>query len=141
MELLKPYILVAEDDPDDQHLIYKAVTSSKFDINIICRNDGSELIDFLQTCPNDDLPALIVLDYQMPRMSGPEVLQYLFESHRYTQIPKIIWSTSNRPEYVDDCIRWGATNYFLKPSTVEQFDNMMAWIVQTINFQQSMLKV
>jgi DNA-binding NtrC family response regulator len=56
----------------------------------------------------------------MPELTGPQVLSIICKEKRYENIPKIILSTSSTPAYIIECMKNGATEYFVKP------DNMMA---------------
>ena len=135
----KPYVLLAEDDEDDQQYL-KEVFASQLDmVDLIVVNDGSDVMDFLQTCRDDQLPLLILLDYKMPKMTAAETLQFLAANRRFATIPKMVWSTSNRPEYVHECMEWGATHYFLKPSSMDECSHIFTRILDTIKFQLSML--
>ena len=117
-------ILLADDDPDDQELIVHAFTeaSPSFSLHIV--NDGKEVIDFLSTTSDNNLPCLIVLDYNMPEFNGAEVLQKLIDNKRYENIPKIILSTSSNPRYIQDCLHKGANAYRVKPDTFSQLVNL-----------------
>jgi CheY-like chemotaxis protein len=80
-------------------------------------SNGSMVMDFLGKTKDDELPSLIVLDYNMPNMNGAEVLEQLCKDSRYKKIPKIVWSTSNNSSYIKECMEKGATSYFVKPAT------------------------
>lgn len=135
----KPYVLLAEDDEDDQQYLEEIFASRLDMVDLVLVSDGSDVIDFLQTCPNDQLPLLILLDFKMPKTTAAATLQFLAATRRYATIPKMVWSTSNQPEYVHECMEWGATHYFLKPSTMDEFSHIFDRIVDTVKFQLSML--
>ncbi len=135
----KPYILLAEDDEDDQEFLKEALASHLETVDLVAVTSGSDMIEYLETCTDDQLPLMILLDFQMPKMTGAATLQSLATDRRYTRIPKMVWSTSNRPEYVDACMEWGATHYFLKPSSMSEFSHIVGRIVDTVKFHLSML--
>jgi len=61
----------------------------------------------------------------MPILTAAEVLEKLAGDDRYTEIPKLVWSTSDRAEYVDRCVRYGATAYFAKPSSLAELASIV----------------
>ncbi len=113
-------ILLADDDPEDLELLQEALLQSEPGLKIHLADSGKKVIDFLTKSPDNDLPSLIVLDYNMPDVKGPEVLAKLHKETRYRGIPKIVWSTSNNNHYIRECMENGAATYFVKPSTTKE---------------------
>lgn len=113
-------ILLADDDPDDQELIVHALTEVSPSFNLHIVNDGKEAIEFLTGVSDDKLPCLIVLDYNMPELTGAQVLHMLTDNRWYNKIPKIIFSTSGNPQYMEDCMQKGAAAYKVKPDNYTQ---------------------
>lgn len=113
-------ILLADDDPDDQELIIHAFSKISANYRLHIVNDGKEAVDFLFSSADSKLPCLIVLDYNMPQLNGPQVLQKLGNDKRYANIPKVILSTSNNPKYIEDCMVKGADAYKVKPDSFSQ---------------------
>jgi CheY-like chemotaxis protein len=111
------FILIADDDQEDLELLSEVILQVQADIRLHMVNNGSMVMDFLEKASDNDLPSLIVLDYNMPNMNGAEVLELLCNNPRYQKIPKIIWSTSNNSSYIKECMEKGATSYFVKPAT------------------------
>jgi CheY-like chemotaxis protein len=111
------FILIADDDQEDLELLSEVILQVQADIRLHMVNNGSMVMDFLEKASDNDLPSLIVLDYNMPNMNGAEVLEQLCNNPRYQKIPKIIWSTSNNSSYIKECMEKGATSYFVKPAT------------------------
>src|ERR1700724_1560271 len=96
-----PYILLADDDPDDQELLVLALLKELPSIGVEYINNGDRVIDWLEACAPADLPALILLDYKMPVFTAPEVLEHLAADHRYASMPKFVWSTSARTDHIE----------------------------------------
>jgi CheY-like chemotaxis protein len=115
-----PYILLADDDPDDREALIQPFVQQNPNVRVIGMGDGQELLNFLGSCPGDALPVLILMDYKMPILTAAEVLEILVGDDRYSEIPKLVWSTSDRAEYVDRCLQHGATAYFTKPSSLAE---------------------
>ena len=120
-----PYILLADDDPDDLSVFSQAFSELNPDISIQTVADGQELIEFLGSCDQDELPSLILVDYKMPIVSGPEVLQRLASYPAYSHIPKVVWSTSHRSQDIEKCVRLGAAGYFLKPASSGELNELI----------------
>lgn len=111
-------ILIGEDDLDDQEFLKEIFSSIDDSISFFFASNGSHVLTHLSTSHDDNLPCLIVLDYNMPELNGAEILKELKANSRYDSIPKIIWSTSQSNTYKDICLALGATDYVVKPSSV-----------------------
>jgi CheY-like chemotaxis protein len=111
------HILLADDDPEDQELLKEALAQKEPDLDVTSVWDGQEALSWLGSCPDNALPCLILLDYKMPVLNGAEVLESLSRDPRLAPIPKVVWSTSNQKEYIDNCITKGALQYFTKPNS------------------------
>jgi CheY-like chemotaxis protein len=116
-----PLILLADDNPDDHTFIRDAFTYVNANVELKILGSGQELLQQLKFVRDEDLPSLIVLDYNMPKMNGAEVLKVLLKEERFRHIPKIILSTSYFQDHIDHCINIGADGYLIKP------DNLFSW--------------
>jgi len=114
MSVCHHLILVAEDDPDDQELIATAFSKADPSFRIAMVNNGREAVDYLNK-PDQQLPCVILLDYNMPELNGAQVIQLIAPDLRFRDIPKIILSTSSNPKYIDDSFLKGANEYRIKP--------------------------
>ena len=123
---VKPYILVADDDPDDQEMLVERFHRRNPDVGFRLVASGLEILDYLRNCPNEELPRLIVIDYKMPGLNGSEVLTAIREEKRYRNVPKVVWSTSSNQEYIDKAMDSGADMYFTKPMDMISFDKLVA---------------
>lgn len=124
------FILLADDDQEDLELLTEVILEIEKDTRLHTVNNGSMVLDFLQKAKDDELPSLIVLDYNMPNMNGAEVLEHLCKDERYQKIPKIIWSTSNNSSYIKECMEKGATTYFVKPATHKNLQEQAAQMLK-----------
>ena len=129
MKMITPYILLADDDPDDRDSLIHPFVQQNPGVRVVSFEDGRELLSFLQNCPNDELPVLILMDYKMPFWTAADILEKLAADPRYANIPKIVWSTSGRSEYVDRCVQNGASQYFTKPNSLPE----LATIVERLS--------
>jgi two-component response regulator ARR-A family len=117
-----PYIAFADDDADDQEMLASRFLKRHPGTPIRFFKDGLEITRFLEECPNDELPAVLLLDYKMPLLTGAEVLKTLKADSRYDGVRKIVWSTSGNNQYVSECMQYGAEKYFTKPTDIEELD-------------------
>ncbi len=125
-----PYILLAEDDHDDRDLFIEAFSDHHSHIPVKHVKDGKELFKFLDSCPRDDLPSLVLLDYNMPFHTAPEALRQLTASNEYAHIPKIVWSSSRRSQDIDECLQLGANLYLPKPVDTNELNDLIGRISQ-----------
>lgn len=109
-------ILLADDDRDDSEMLEEALHKASPGISISIVSDGKKAVDFLTACSDENMPDGIILDYNMPHMNGPQVLDWLCDKPGFNGMNKFVWSTANQPEYIDGCLGKGAIEYFVKPN-------------------------
>jgi CheY-like chemotaxis protein len=114
------FILIGEDDLDDEELLTEIFSSIDQSFSLTFFNNGKKLLDHLEKLGNDQLPCLVLLDYNMPEMNAAEILREIKNDHRYDRIPKVIWSTSKSNLYRDIALQLNATDYIIKPSNVKE---------------------
>ena len=131
-----PYILVADDDPDDQEMLAERFQRVHPAAGVRLMSNGYQVLDYLRNCPTEDLPELLVVDYKMPGITGAEVLQAIQHEERYRHLPKVVWSTSNNQEYIDRAMNSGADKYFTKPHDMRSFDKMVEFLSQLFQSRQ-----
>ena len=113
-------ILAADDDLEDLELIEDAFTNLHPEITLNKVTNGRAVIDYLRNLPDSELPCLIILDYNMPELKGSEVLAKISKDERYSEIPKLILSTSSAPLHIHECMSNGATEYYVKPTSMKE---------------------
>lgn len=118
MPVGKRLILLVDDDPDDIELLDEALASYQPAPDIITANSGKQALELLLNRPTGHLPDIIVLDYNMPDMTGAEVLGALRNVDRFEHTLKVIWSTSDAALYEKICKENGATHFFKKPDNI-----------------------
>lgn len=111
------FILLGEDDEDDREMLKEAFVELDRSLVVLFVNNGKEVLSALDKLPEESMPCLIVLDYNMPGMNGAEILRELNTHDRYSEIPKIVWSTSGAEKYKQTCLQLGAADYIIKPAT------------------------
>lgn len=125
-------ILVAEDDPNDVMLLKRAFFKAGVDAVMDYVRDGQEVIDYLEGNPPFDapeeapLPNLLLLDLKMPRVDGLEVLRWLQRQPFLHRLPVVVFSSSNRPEDLQEAYSLGAASYVVKPHDAQEFMEVVA---------------
>ena len=116
------HILLVEDDPDDIELFQDAMKENgvKHRVDVIMQ--GDRVLPYLEK--NGKHPDVIVLDLNLPKMPGKEILKLLKSSPEFTRVPVIILTTSNTKTDVDDCLSFGAEKFITKPVNTEGFREM-----------------
>lgn len=118
----KRYILLADDDDDDQDLLMESIRQRQPSASIKTVNNGQQVLAWLDECPDEQLPAMLILDYKMPLLNAAQVLDELNANGRYAGLATVVWSTSSNRSHVDECLRKGALKYFAKPNNVAELD-------------------
>lgn len=123
-KIQRPIFLV-DDDPDDR-MIFKMIFSEyNIQRELIEMEDGIELMEYLDTCYRDQIPALIFLDRQMPKMDGMQVLQLLKSNFVYRHIPVVIFSNSRAALDKSEAYRLGANFFVTKPPHINDLRKMV----------------
>ena len=133
-------ILLIEDNPDDVELTLHAFQKNNMANDIVVAGDGAEGLDYLFGTGKyagrdaEESPALILLDLQLPKIGGLEVLRRVREDERTKRIPVVILTTSDEEEDIVNGYNGGANSYLRKPVDFGEFMNAvkqleMYWMV------------
>jgi CheY-like chemotaxis protein len=117
-------ILLAEDNPADVYLIQEAMREHGVDSNIRVASDGNEVLELVSPGnPDAEIGSLglIILDLNLPRHDGIEVLQRLRTNPALAHVPVVILTSSDSPRDRQLAQDLGATCYLRKPSNLERF--------------------
>jgi CheY-like chemotaxis protein len=120
----KRTILLADDDIEDVELLQEVIKGKEPGVAVHSVSNGKQVMEYLASCTDESLPGLIILDYNMPELTGSEVLSQMSEQPRYKFIPKLILSTSNAYIHMQECIKNGATEYFVKPNSMRELEEL-----------------
>jgi CheY-like chemotaxis protein len=127
-------ILLVEDNPADIKITERALRESDLAVDLIVLRDGQEALDYLlrrgtyADDPDWRSPDLILLDLNLPRVSGQEVLARIRAQHELNTVPVIVLTTSHRDEDVQAVYAAGANTYIEKPQDFARF----VQVLQTI---------
>jgi chemotaxis family two-component system response regulator Rcp1 len=117
-------VLLVEDDPDDVYLTREALASTKLRVNLHVAEDGIEAMQFLRReegFASSVRPNLILLDLNLPRMDGREVLAEVKSDPYLVDIPVVILTTSKAEEDIARSYRQHANCYISKPVDLDKF--------------------
>jgi DNA-binding response OmpR family regulator len=115
---------VVEDNVSDVYLIKAAIQASGFATTVTVRNDGelaTNFFDEIDANPTAPSPDLIILDLNLPKRRGAEVLEYMRRSARCQNAKVIVVSTSGLESDQESVMKMGADAYFRKPSEFDEF--------------------
>jgi len=122
--------LVADDDSDDLELFSEAVRIADPSIVVQCAENGEDALNLLTT-PSQDRPEVIVLDVNMPLMSGLECLQILKKHETLKDIPVIIYSTSSDPGDKRKAFAFDAYLFITKPFEFDVLKEIVSVLLKT----------
>lgn len=119
-------ILLAEDDEGHAYLVRENLQDAGLANRIVHVKDGQEALDFIHCAgeyrsrvPNG--PLLLLLDINMPRVDGVEVLRRLKADPKTAEIPVIVLTTTDDPREVKRCYELGCSSYVTKPVDYDRF--------------------
>lgn len=117
-------VLLVEDNPGDVRLTQEALNEGKIPNKLYVVNDGKEALDFLflrKKYRNAICPDLLLLDLNLPKMDGREVLKKIKEHPRLKDIPVVVLSTSSAEKDILQNYDSRTNCYITKPVDLEQF--------------------
>ena len=124
-------ILVVEDDPVDQEMIVLAFKRASVKNKLITKSNGQEALDYLMAPRRESvLPAVIILDLNMPHMDGFEFLRRIKTEPRFAAIPVVVLTTSQFDRDLTQSYALGASSCLTKPGDFEQLVKMAAEVDQ-----------
>ncbi|HEV9037752.1 MAG TPA: response regulator, partial [Puia sp.] len=124
-------IVLVDDDTDDRQIFEEILSQIHPDAAVVCAENGLELVSLLDKLPDDQLPEMIILDQNMPQMTGKESLIYLKATPRFRDIPVIVYSTYQIRDFYNECLELGAQDVVPKPDTLQAYRNMIQQILIT----------
>lgn len=115
-------ILMVDDDSEDRMImqdLFKEIGAISL---LHYEENGEEALTYLENCyqQQQTLPNLIVLDLNMPRLNGTQVLKKIKQDERFQDISVIIFSTSLNPLEKNESLKSGALSYIIKPMTYDE---------------------
>jgi CheY-like chemotaxis protein len=122
--LRTPFVLLVEDSPADIYIVRESLKKHMKEINLQVLNDGEKAFALIEAAEADESmpsPALLILDLNLPKRSGQEILRRIRQSSKLGRIPVVVFTSSDSPSDRAETTRLGATAYFRKPADLEEF--------------------
>lgn len=116
-----------EDNATDVFVIKEVLATSGLNLQLHVEKDGYHALRYLRALDEDQsrtLPALVLLDLNLPKVSGLEVLQQLRGNSRFKDIPVIVVTSSNAPIDRAAAVDLGANAYFQKPGDLRSYEKL-----------------
>ena len=137
---LAPFrILLVEDNPNDIEITRRALARSEVKNELTIARDGQEALDILFARAEGDgpLPGVILLDLNLPKVDGREVLSQIKSHPQLRRIPVIVLTTSTREEDIVRTYDLGVNTFISKPVRFEDFIKVVSaiqeyWIIATL---------
>ena len=119
-----PFVLLVEDSPADIYIVRESLKKHMKDVELQVLSDGEKAFNLIESTEADDSapsPAILILDLNLPKRSGREILQRIRSSPRLARVPVVIFTSSDSPQDRAETTKLGATAYFRKPADLEEF--------------------
>jgi CheY-like chemotaxis protein len=132
-------ILLVDDSSEDCELALQALRAEAPAPRVAVAHDGLEALDYL-TCSgsfagrtDSTPPKLVILDLDMPIMTGLEVLRRIRADPATMEIPVVVLTGGYRPDEIREALKLGVNSYFLKPTSYDEYEKMLrviraAWL-------------
>ncbi len=117
-------IVLVEDAEPDVFLVREALESGGVAFNLRVLGDGEKAVDFIDEidqATTGQCPHLLLLDLNLPKKTGAQVLEHVKRSERWRKVPVVVLTSSDSPRDKEQAAQLGATRYFRKPSRLAEF--------------------
>ncbi len=122
-------IFLIEDNPVDVDLTLRAFKSKNFTNPIEVARDGEQAIKFIDKWDmGESIPLVILLDLNLPKVEGLEVLKVFKEHPKYSTIPIVVLTSSSDNKDIEKAYKLGANSYIIKPVDFNKFVDVAAQI-------------
>jgi len=121
-------VLLVEDNPDDVTIVKRAMRKSDLKCDLYVASDGEEALDMLarkDEFEDTPRPDLILLDINLPKINGLEVLAKIKQDDQLKRIPVIVLTISEREEDMARAYDSGAASYMTKPVDSKDFERLI----------------
>jgi chemotaxis family two-component system response regulator Rcp1 len=129
----KTRILLAEDNDGDVFLVRRALEKRGIAHELVVAHNGEQALDWLESTETRELaPELILLDLNLPRIDGAQLLSHIRKSDRFARTPVIVLTSSDSPKDRQMALELGANLYFRKPTDLKSFMDLGRIVEETL---------
>ena len=121
-------IFLIEDDADDIELLEVSLKDNKIDYSMDVVMEGDKVQEYIANCKK--LPHIIVMDFNLPRVHGREIIKQIKSNKEFQNIPLLVLTTSTAREDIEYSYQMGADSFITKPTTIQGFNATVGTIVQ-----------
>ena len=116
-------VLVVEDNRGDVHLVERAIEDMDTEVRFSVVDNGETALDYLdqRRCGSEASPDLVLLDLNVPKVNGRDVLADIRANAETSSVPVVILSSSRSPTDLEETYELGADGYFVKPVDPYEF--------------------
>jgi two-component system response regulator len=128
------YILIVEDNPQDEEIAVRALTKRNVANRIVVARDGEEAVEFLfgggksDRAPAAVLPQVVLLDLKLPKVDGMEILRLIRTTGRTKRMPVVVVTSSDEDRDIAESYELGVNSYVRKPVNFDAFSEAVAQI-------------
>ena len=119
-DVFLPEVVLVEDTLDDEIMSLQGILRSGVPCHVTVRRDGEDALDHLLG-DHESLPRLILLDLNLPKLNGIEILMRLRTHDRTRFVPVVMFSNSNTGRDLSECYKFGANSCVTKPDTAKEY--------------------
>jgi CheY-like chemotaxis protein len=123
-------ILIVDDDPDDREIIRDAFNANNDKADYVALENGDALLQYLHEKEAKSLPALIMLDLNMPGKDGREALKEIKSNIAFQKIPIVVFTTSSSDHDKQISYEYGANCFVTKPDTFDKLVDITGCILK-----------
>ena len=123
-------VLLIEDDIDDVEFLREAFDDNGIDCQMDVISDGGLVAPYIDSCK--EYPGVVVLDFNLPRVHGRDLLKIFKIDPAFKNIPVIILTTSSSTADMEYAYREGADKFLIKPATVDGINEVISVIAEYI---------
>ncbi len=133
--MIKRTVLVVEDNPSDEALLVRALKKSGYTDSVVSVRDGLEAVQYLFCTGRFEfrdplsMPCIVLIDLNLPKLDGLEVLRRMRTDYRTKLIPAAIFTSSIEEQDLINGYSLGANSYVRKPLEFEHFSNVVGQLV------------
>jgi len=129
------HVLLAEDNPADV-LLMRAALSSRFeDFELRVQQNGEQMMEWIEKMDRGEVmtkPDIILLDLNLPRISGEDILWRLGQSPTCRRVPMVVVTSSDSPRDRQTTARLGVSHYFKKPTDYDEFMRLGDLVIKVL---------